>query len=521
MRRHFAAVGMLLTLSLTTLACKKPQGGGHAIGGVGKAVATGAATDLRVSPDGKHAAFLIDAEKPRLEGVPPQMLVGELHTAALETGTSKKAGNVITNVPGGYLFSSDSRWLFFLAGYNAAEQSGELNLLDLSDPATDPRKLGSNVTYMLASPDGKWLAFVEEGVLKLSALEGGAVKEIAGEVSTAQFSPDGKTLYFKRRLSAAGGLFFVSLDKPDAPKRLADQVGDYSISPDSKYVAFAQRSDVVRNTYDLFHASRPEMKPVKLAGGTALFAFSPDGQWLARTEGGKPELIGDLVIGSASGGPGRKLAERVQEFSFAPDSTAIGYLEHYDIAARAGLVGVATLPDGKPKRVGERSPNFTWGADGRYLAFLSRFLKPIYSVDLMLYPVGAEEAFKVHAGVFGYGFGPKNEYLLYRSGCIRDGRACDLYELDLSKPKEPAKKAAEGIYSFRPAEDGARVLLSYARLEKGEYYDVAVLNRKTQERKTLDQWIHLPAHFLDSAGSRISYVIAHRSRAGVYIADTP
>lgn len=521
--REISSVVLALVVALGGAGCKKSGKGGAAgqIGGLGKPVATAVASDLRVSRDGRFGAFLVDAEKPRLEGVPPQMVVGELHLAPLDGGASRKVGNGVTNVPGGFLFSGDSRWLFFLAGYNVADQSGELNVLDLRDPAAEPKKLGSRASYMLASPDGKVLAFVDDGVLKFAPLDGGEPWQVSGEVSTAQFAPDSKRLFFKRRLSAAGGLFHVGLTKGDSPVKLADQVGDYAISPDSAHVAFAQRSEVVHSTYDLFFASTPELKPSKIASGTTAFGFSPDGKYFARTEGSRPELLGDLFVGAPDGTPGRKLAERVQEFSFAPDSTAIAYLEHYDISARAGLVGLATLPDGKPKRVGSRCPNFTWGDDGRFLAFLSRFIKPVYSVDLMLYPVGAEEAFKVQAGVFGYGFGPKNEYLLFRTACIRDGRACDLHELDLSKPKEPSKRIAEGIYSFRPAEDGRRVLLTYARVEKGEYYDLAVLDRQTGLRKTLDQWVYLPAQFLDDKGARVAYVISGRGRSGLYVAESP
>lgn len=507
-----------LAASLLTLGCKgKPAGGTPAVGGLGVRLAAGVASDLRVTPDGQFAAYLLEAEKPRLEGVPAQMVIGELHVVPTTGGSSRKLGNGVTNVPGGYLFSADSRWVLFLAGYNAASQSGDLYACELSDPSAKPEKLGANVSYMVTSPDSRSVALVEDGALKLGPIDGQR-KVVAGEVSVASFSPDNKRLFFKRRLSAAGGLWHLALTGEAEPRKLADQVGDYEISPDGKYVAMTQRSEVVRSTYDLLHASAPEWKAVKLAGGVGGLAFSPDGKWLARTQGGRPETIGDLHLGPSSGGEGRKIAERVNEFSFAPDSSAIAYLEHYDIAARAGLVGVATLPDGKPKRIGERSPNYAWGADGRHLAFLSRFVKPLYSVDLMLYPIGAEEAFKVQPGVFGYGFSPKNEFLFFRSNCIRNGRACDLLQLQLSEPKQPPRKAVEGVYSWKVAEGGERVLVTYARVES-ETFDTAVLNLKSGERRTLEQFIALPALMLDGAGSRVAYVVNDHRRPGVYVAS--
>ena len=90
--------------------------------------------------------------------------------------------------------------------------------------------------------------------------------------------------------------------------------------------------------------------------------------------------------------------------SFSPDSKSLAYLELYDVSARAWLLGVVAVVDGKPKRIGDRCPNYSWGANGNELLFLSRFLKPIYSVDLMLFRMGEEQATKVNPGVFGYGF---------------------------------------------------------------------------------------------------------------------
>ena len=81
-------------------------------------------------------------------------------------------------------------------------------------------KLGEQVSYMLPSPDGALLAFVDSGVLKLGPLPAGPFQDVGGEVSTAQFTPDGKTLFFKRRLVAAGGLAAVAVDKPEAPRKL-------------------------------------------------------------------------------------------------------------------------------------------------------------------------------------------------------------------------------------------------------------------------------------------------------------
>jgi hypothetical protein len=514
----------LIALALTALAlsgCSKGKhaGGAGDVGGHGKALAPGVAADLRITQDGKFGTYLLEGEKPRIDGIPPQTLIGALHVVPLQGGgAARKVASGVTNVPGGYLFTADSRWLIFLAGFNPAAHAGELHALDLRAPDSKPLLLGPNVTYMVPSPDSKTVAFVSGNVLRAGPIEG-PWREVAAEVSSLQFSPDSKWLFFKRTVAAAGGLYLAEVAKAEAPRKLADQVGEVMVSPDSQQLAFAVRSETVRSTYELMLAAVPDFKPTKLAVGVSGFAFSPDSKWLGRVEGGKPEELGALHVGPASGGPGRKVGEKVGEFSFAPDSTAVAYMESWDNVARAGLVGVAQLPDGKPKRIGSRAPNYEWGRDGKFIAFNSRFLKPIYSVDLMLYQVGGEEdAFKVHPGVFAFAFGPENEYLVFRSNCIRNGRACDLFKVDLRKPKDPPLKIVDGVFSFRPAEKGDRMLVTYARTE-GEMYDVAVYNMKSGERRTLEQYIHLPAYFLDSEGSKVAYLVARRDRAGVYVAE--
>ncbi|MGD6643558.1 hypothetical protein VWS20_22515, partial [Xanthomonas citri pv. citri] len=144
-------------------------------------------------------------------------------------------------------------------------------------------------------------------------------------------------------------------------------------------------------------------------------------------------------------------------------------LEKYDQPSRAGALGVAALPDGAPKRVGDRVPNFVWGSDSRYVAFLSRFVKPVFSVDLMLYALGQEKAEKVQPGVFGYGFAPNNSAVVFRTNCIRNGRACDFKAVELNEKPAEAKTWLQGIFSYKISEDGARVLATYARMDSDTY----------------------------------------------------
>lgn len=520
MRKNWqGTVGLAVACAVLALAgCKKSKPAEQAHLALGEQVVSGKATDLRTTPDGQHALYLMEGEKPRLDGIPPQMLVGELFAVPTSGGSARKLGNGVTNVPGGYTFSPDSRWALYLTGYNVVTQSGSLMAADLSDPTSEPVELGQDVTYVLASPDSKSVAFVSGGVLKVGSLPKGPFKELAGEVQTVAFTPDSSHLIYKRRLSAAGGLFAWKVGGEGGPVKLGEQVGDYLVSSDSQRVAFAQRSRTLHSTYDLFLASLPDWKSKQVAEGVGVFEFSADAKWLGRTEGQRPDELGELVVGPADGTGGRKIAKKVAEFEFSPASNAVAYLELYDISARAGVLGVAELPDGKARRVGNRVPNFDWSPDGKSVAFISRFMKPVYSVDLMLYPLSAEDAFKVKPGVFGYNYDPKARYLVFRSNCLNEGRACDLMKIDLEKPKEPPTRIVEGVYTFRPSQDGDRLLVTYTRRDS-KFYDAAVFNVAKNERKTVAQHILLPAVMTQGDAQKVVYIVGHQSGAGVYVAS--
>jgi dipeptidyl aminopeptidase/acylaminoacyl peptidase len=531
-RAALGALALAGVLAAAGTGCKGGSGGSGGGGGGGEAASATAgagqqaldasgAADLRLSPDGKHATYLVSPEKPRLKGLPPQVVLGELHAVGLEGGAPRKLGTGVVNVPGGSLFSPDGRWALFLEGYNPAAQAGQLKVADLSQPGAAPASLGARVSYMLVSPDSRAVAFVDGGTLKVGPLPQGPFREVGGEVATAEFSPDASLLVFKRRLSAAGGLAVVPADGSRPPQKLGDQVGDYKVSPDGKHVAFAARSPATPDVYDLFVASAPAFKTSPVGKGTTTFAFSPDSRFLARTEGFRPGVMPDLFLGAAAGGPGRKLGERVEEFTFSPDTYAVAFLERFDEAAKAGVVSVARLPDGAPKRLAGRVPNYAWGKDGKTLAFLQRFLQPLYSVDLMVWREGDEKPAKVGTGVFGYGFTPDDGGLLYRTTCTREGRACDLMRVDPARPEAPPKKLASGIFSFKVSEDGGRLLTTVARLD-APTFDVVVQNLASGQSKTLGQRAVLPAYFVGRDGGRVLYLLQSRGQKGVFLSsDVP
>lgn len=502
------------------------------VGGLGTKVAAGLLSDLRASPDGKTLTWLKEAEKPRLEGVPPLLRVGELWSSTAG-GEPRKLGNGVSNFPGGYLFTPDSSWVLLLTGYNAAQQIGELDAVSVVDAKTERQRLGSSVSYMLASPDAKWVAFVDAGVLKVGLLPQGPFRDVAGEVANAEFSRDSRTLFFRRKTSSGGGLFAVAVADPkDNPGRLSELVGDYKLTPDGAWVVFTAKKSPSDNAYTLFSAETKSLKPRQIAKEVFAFSFSPDGKWLARIEGLSPEAGGRLFIGPFDGSSeGRKLGEAVRDLEFAKSGASVAWRDHYTTGERRegeGELFIAALPSGEPKLLAKRCRSYEWAPDSQALAFTLQTLKresagpmgtfTANSVDLRLYLVGAAEPLAIKNWVYDYDFTPDSKRLLFRSDCVREGRACDLQSLDVTEPTKPPKKLIEGVYGFKLSADGTRALYTYARTQ-GDLYDTGVLNLASGEYLTVEQMIRMPPMFLDPSGSKVAYVVGDTGRPGVYLAE--
>jgi hypothetical protein len=176
----------------------------------------GAAQELRASPDGAVLTVLLEAQKPPITGVPPPMRLGALWAVPARGGKPQKLGHGVTNMPGGWLHTADSRWVLFAAGWDPAQQVGELYVQDAKNLEAERQRVSAKVNYFVPSDDGSQLAYIEGGVLHAGKLPAGPFPQLAGEVSTAEFSADGRYLYFKRRFSSAGGLYQVEGRAPPA-----------------------------------------------------------------------------------------------------------------------------------------------------------------------------------------------------------------------------------------------------------------------------------------------------------------
>ncbi len=157
---------------------------------------------------------------------------------------------------------------------------------------------------------------------------------------------------------------------------------------------------------------------------------------------------------------------------------------------------------------------------GGHLAFLA-FEK--MSMDLMLHRPGEQPPpSRIERGAFSYAFAPDDRSLYYRSACVREGRACDLSSRQLER--DPGvKKLAEGVWDFRAADSGGRLIVTYARTDLVAAADLAYLNLDdpAPQPKGIDQVTLGVPLFLDRTGKRVAYIVTDRKREGVYVADLP
>ncbi len=77
-------------------------------------------------------------------------------------------------------------------------------------------------------------------------------------------------------------------------------------------------------------------------------------------------------------------------------------------------------------------------------------------------------------GSYGFAFSPDGRWLYYRTGCTRNGEACDLERIDPAAADAKPERIADGVKSFEfvPGDPG-RLLLTWKRLDR-DALDVAV-----------------------------------------------
>lgn len=493
--------------------------------------------ELRATADGAVVTVLVDAKRPPISGLPPPMRMGALWAVPAVEGAPVKLGAGVTNLPGGWLISNDSRWVGFVADHDPTQKLGELYVQDVRDLSTERQRVAARVSYFVFSEDSTQLAFVANGVLSVGALPAGPFRQVAGEVSTAGFSNDGRFLYFRRKYAAAGGLFQVRLaDARPQPRRLLDQVADYTVLRSGRHVVANARSSPGDRTFQLFAIDVETLEAHKLADDAVRFRVTPDGRmaaWVAN-DGAVSEL-GELWLSPVSGGPARRLADKVKDFEFSPDSKQLVFRGNYiDLPLggreakegdakleKVGDLSLVALPDGAPRLLQKLCPNYLFAPDGQSLAYTARIEQPEVTRRLLLLREGAEKPVALKDWLYEYAFQPGTDALFFRADCLREGRACDVFSAPADAAEgTPPQKVLEGTFGFKFSRDGKRAMVAYAHLTDVTF-DLALRNLGTGEQKTVDQYVEWPALSLGDDGARVAYVVREAGRAGLYVAASP
>lgn len=492
----------------------------------------GEAQDLRASSDGTVLTVLLDAQKPQLQGVPPPMRLGSLWAVPTKSGTPVKLGNGVTNMPGGWLHTADSKWILYTAAWDPSQQVGELYVQNATDLTTERQRLSVRCNYFVPSDDGTQVAWVEAGVLHAGKLPNGPFPQLAGEVSTAEFSADGRYLYFKRKYSAAGGLYQIDLSSPrPEPRRLIDQVTEYTVLRSGKHIVVSARATPADRTFQLHVFDVDTLKGRKLSDDGHRYRISRDGKYLAWRDNDPGPEKGTLQIMEFPNGKPRELGKAVNDFDFALDGTRFVFRDNFTelglggrdaqkegtkLVERVGDLMVVELPAGAPKLLARQSPNWLFSPESSTLAFTARIDRPEVTRRLFLYSTGAKDPVPLKDWLYEYQFPGKGEKLYFRSDCLREGRACDLNSFPANaEAGAVAKKEIEGTFGFRFSADGKRAAIAFAHLTD-QTFDLAHKNFDTGTQKMIDQYVEWPAIML--ADGSVAYLVNEKKRPGVYVA---
>lgn len=527
----------LCALGLLFTGCQKSGGkGGKDQGGVGRRIAEdGEVAKVSASPDGKWIAFLGQVEKSKEMGVPEGALMGLLEVVPSDGAKpARQLLGGVSNLEGGFGFSSDSKVLAAIKGWRFADRAGTLEVVTLPDG--EPKLLAERCQSFHFSPDARWLAWTAGGEAWWSSAEGGTPTKLVEGTATLQWTRDGKVLVV-RRATAAGGALLAFEAGNAKPRTVAEGVGDYALSADGAAIAFTQSTE--EGGWKLSVAPLAGGPARALGEGVARFSFSPDGSHVAWVSGISPSrMFGDLFVAKASEGAGVQVGTGIEEYRFAPRGDGVAFLEKFDGNARTGTLMLQRLPLGQPPvRIHRPAKQFEWSPQGGYLAFSALQLRPAISVDLVLADVKAlknEEVKldggaasittvgtrKLANGVFGHEF-LSEASLLYRTDCIAEGRACDLYVLPTGSVATPARLTG-GVWRFALSKDGKRILVTYPRFDSETVADIGALNLYGHGGVAgIDKKVIPGALFLDPGGKRVAFGVIDKVRRGVYVADVP
>jgi hypothetical protein len=520
----------VVAIAAALAACGAPGRGEPPAAGLGRAVFSGPARNLRASPDGAWLAFLDGCHEARGQFLPPQTANCDLRVIASSGGEARRVAAAVTTLPQGFAWGARSGLLAALSDYDYPAGSGALVLV--RPPSAAPQPLGREVTFYAAS-EQEALGFVNGGQLWLAPPRGEPARVPGAiDVVTLEFPasaepalqpgtgrPDAFTVLARRAAAAGGDLLAVAGGRPHT---IGSRVTDYGFSAGGESYALLSAGGQGQDL--AVGSARRGAAPRVMAHRVRTFAFSAAGA-IAYLSDAVPGKQGDLhvLVSGGNAGPDRLLGREVGEFRWGARGAGIAWLEGYDARVRSGTLAVAGS-DLAPRTVARNVSDFEIGGDGSRLAFLQHTTRGGYSVDLALARLDApkEAPALVATGVFGFAFSPDGKWLYYRTRCTRNGEACDLERIPaggLAPGAKPEPIAAQmKSFEFDPRDPG-RLLVGFQRMDL-QALDLAVWEKG--KLVAVDQ-AALPgsAQFLGPDSRRLAYVVVHPKRAGVYVAQLP
>ncbi len=391
-------------------------------------------------------------------------------------------------------------WL--VVGIVAALVLGAFGIGALADRSPAPPVLGRRIQVSIApeleldpalSPDGKLIAYASGTAdatrIFVRQVEGGTPVEVArdgeGSQRAPQWSPDGSSLLFTNqqgiyRVPALGGIpqLIVRSVRPGA------NLVDAAWSPDGLSIAYLARDSLVIREL----ASAAE-RTILVGPASYLPAWSPDGRWIAVTQGAAGfvyggRFLGDLgparivLVPSAGGEP----IELAGGGSLNIDPTWRSNRELLFVSNRGGardiyrqLIRRDGRPDGPPLRLttGLNAHTVSLAADGSALAYAT-FVETVNVWSLSSMAAAADVPRQVTAEqqiIEGFDISADGRWLAFDSN--RDGSQ-RIFRMPLAGG--PVQRLTEGTWDdFLPrfSSDGRQIAFHSYRFGERKLYSVS------------------------------------------------